>query len=196
LPWSLHAWRRSPARWRPAGTKAVVIERISRRPRCLGIGAPARSQTGCLAARMSRCRNGIPGGLRTLECPRAHKPLTGESSNALDIDGAPDTARPSRCEPDAITYIVNSAPHPVDPAKRQRAVDGLGPRDAPLSRVLLVESNQQFFLVSVMFLEPVAPGCGSGEEFGFHSFLNATWRRALSGERGLPASVREPASLF
>ena len=132
--------------------------------------------------------------LEGLEASRPHPSLFGERLDALDVDRAPDASRPARREPYRVTDVVHAPPDAVDPADRERFVHGLGPGDARLARVLLVEAHQQLPGRRVVLVEPFPQVCRRTEERRFHSlrYVELLWqpeagtacRRTSRGIRG------------
>lgn len=97
-----------------------------------------------------------------------YKALLDQLFDASDVDRTPCARKLATREPDAVAHIVNPPSDAIDPAEAQGCIDRLRPGDAWLAGILLIEADQQFSVLMVMFLEPPAPSRRSRKELRFH----------------------------
>jgi hypothetical protein len=86
----------------------------------------------------------------------------------LDIDAAPDAAGPARAKADGVTVFVDTPADTVDPAETERLINRLGPGNASLAGALLVVTDQQLIICSVMLRQPLAKPGRRIKELGLH----------------------------
>ncbi len=94
-------------------------------------------------------------GFECFQAGRLHAAFGGKFAGQLDVDRAPNAARPARAETDGVTVVVHAFSDAVDPAETEGFDNRLGPGDAGLAGILFMEADPQFWSGRVVLLEPL-----------------------------------------
>ena len=101
-----------------------------------------------------------------LESRRRDSLFFDEAIHVAHIHGAPNAIRLTRRETDHVALGIDTLSDAVNPSKVERFIDRLGPGNARLARILLVEADPELFRFIVIGREPLAEGGRGFEEFG------------------------------